>query len=55
LCGAAQSSNMLIAARAIAGIGASGLVNGTLTMIAIILPLNKRPGRAGQPNEGIIC
>lgn len=34
---------MLIVARAIAGIGGSGIQNGTITMIASIAPLEKRP------------
>ncbi|KAL9082890.1 MAG: hypothetical protein Q9165_008743 [Trypethelium subeluteriae] len=43
LCGAAQSSTMLIVGRAIAGLGASGLMNGILTILAAILPPHKIP------------
>jgi MFS family permease len=45
ICGAAQSSIMLIIGRAIAGIGVSGLMNGGLTIIAASAPLHKRPGK----------
>lgn len=44
ICGVARSSNMLIIGRAIAGLGASGLTNGALTIIAAIAPMHKRPG-----------
>lgn len=44
LCGAAQSSKMLIVGRAIAGLGASGLSNGAMTVLAASAPLHKRPG-----------
>ncbi|RDW58821.1 hypothetical protein BP6252_13297 [Coleophoma cylindrospora] len=43
LCGAAQSSPMLIVGRAIAGLGASGLMNGILTILAAIIPPHKLP------------
>ncbi|MCJ1386604.1 hypothetical protein MMC17_009730 [Xylographa soralifera] len=43
LCGAAQSSVMLIVGRAVAGLGASGLTNGALTIIAAILPPHRQP------------
>jgi MFS family permease len=42
VCGVSQSSNMLIVGRAVAGIGASGLMNGALTIIAACSPLEKR-------------
>ena len=42
LCGAAQSSVMLIVGRAVAGAGGSGLISGALTIIASCLPLDKR-------------
>lgn len=45
LCGAAQSSNMLIIGRAVAGLGGSGLSNGALTIIGAAAPMHKRPGR----------
>jgi MFS family permease len=44
LCGAAQSSNMLIIGRAVAGLGGSGVRNGGLTIIAAAAPIHKRPG-----------
>ncbi|ROW03612.1 hypothetical protein VPNG_07165 [Cytospora leucostoma] len=43
LCGAAQSSAMLIVGRVVAGIGASALMNGTITIISASVPLEKRP------------
>ena len=44
LCGVAVSSDMLIVGRAVAGMGASGLANGALTIVAACVPLEKRPG-----------
>lgn len=44
LCGAAQSSTMFIIGRTIAGIGSSGISNGSLTIIAAVLP----PGAQAQ-------
>ena len=35
---------MLIIGRSIAGIGAAGLVNGALTVLAAAVPIHKRPG-----------
>lgn len=43
LCGLAVSSPMFIIGRAVAGLGASGLVNGALSMIALAGPPEKRP------------
>ncbi|GJC85422.1 efflux pump mlcE [Colletotrichum liriopes] len=43
ICGLANSSVMLIAGRAIAGLGGSGLLNGGMTIIAGAIPLEKRP------------
>ncbi|KAL7625009.1 hypothetical protein AAE478_004223 [Parahypoxylon ruwenzoriense] len=43
LCGAAQSSVMLIVGRAVAGLGSSGLMNGLMTILAAILPPHKQP------------
>ncbi|KAL2846886.1 major facilitator superfamily domain-containing protein [Aspergillus pseudoustus] len=43
LCGVANSSTMFIAARAIAGIGGSGVVSGGLSVIAIVTPNEQRP------------
>ncbi|KAL4780057.1 major facilitator superfamily-domain-containing protein [Aspergillus varians] len=48
LCAVAQSSNMLIVARAIAGLGGSGLLNGGLTMVSACLPKHKRPAAMGM-------
>jgi MFS family permease len=45
LCALAKDTNMLIVARAIAGLGASGLINGALTIVAACIPLEKRAGR----------
>lgn len=45
LCGVANSSNMLIIGRAIAGMGGSGLSNGAITIVAACVPLVKRPGQ----------
>ncbi|KAF2016887.1 efflux pump protein [Aaosphaeria arxii CBS 175.79] len=47
ICGAAQSSSMLIAGRVISGLGASGLMNGAMTIIAGSTPLEKRPLHIG--------
>ncbi|KAJ5183451.1 hypothetical protein N7492_001067 [Penicillium capsulatum] len=47
LCGIASSSKMLIIARSIAGIGSSGLMNGSLTIIASSVPLHKSPALIG--------
>jgi len=44
ICGVANSSAMLIGGRAIAGCGASGMMNGGMTIIAGAVPLQKRPG-----------
>ncbi|OJJ50764.1 hypothetical protein ASPZODRAFT_56036 [Penicilliopsis zonata CBS 506.65] len=43
LCAIATSSNMLIIARAVAGLGSSGLMNGSLTIITSSVPLQKSP------------
>jgi MFS family permease len=43
LCGVANSSDMLIVGRAVAGMGTAGLSNGALTIIAAVVPLQKRP------------
>ena len=47
LCGVATSSKMLIVARAIAGIGTSGIQNGAFTIIAGCVPMPKRPTLIG--------
>jgi MFS family permease len=43
LCGIANSSKMFIIARAVAGLGSSGLTNGALTIISSCVPLQKSP------------
>ncbi|KAM7212832.1 MFS multidrug transporter [Rhypophila decipiens] len=47
ICGLANSSNMLIIGRAIAGMGTSGLQNGGITIISESLPLHRRPQMIG--------
>ena len=44
VCALSISSNMLIIGRAVAGMGTSGLLNGTYTIIAGCVPIEKRPG-----------
>ncbi|KAI2602756.1 major facilitator superfamily domain-containing protein [Hypoxylon sp. NC1633] len=48
LCGAAVSSTMLIIGRAIAGLGAAGIINGALTIVSSSAPLEKRPSLIGM-------
>jgi MFS family permease len=45
LCGAATSSDMLIVGRAVAGLGAAGIITGAITIISSCAPLEKRPGK----------
>ncbi|KAJ5586969.1 uncharacterized protein N7459_002734 [Penicillium hispanicum] len=47
LCGIANSSKMFIVARAVAGIGSSGLMNGSLTIVSSSVPLHKSPTLIG--------
>nr|UOS85807.1 MFS transporter [Hypoxylon rubiginosum] len=47
LCGAAQTSDMLIVGRAIAGAGASGLLSGSILIVSSCVPLQKRPPLIG--------
>jgi MFS family permease len=47
LCGAATSSIMLILGRTVAGMGASGLLNGALTIVSAVVPMHKRPAMTG--------
>ncbi|KAJ5174506.1 HC-toxin efflux carrier TOXA [Penicillium canariense] len=47
ICALATSSKMLIVGRAIAGIGNSAIQNGCVTIIAGIVPLQKRPALLG--------
>lgn len=44
LCGAAQSSVMLIIGRAVAGIGGAGLMNGGFTIVNSCVAPEGRPG-----------
>lgn len=44
LCGVAVSSKMLIVGRAVASIGASGMMNSALTMIRACVPMEKTAG-----------
>ncbi|KAF8852801.1 efflux pump [Acephala macrosclerotiorum] len=59
LCGAAQSSKMLIVGRVVAGMGGSGLTNGALTIISAAAPMHKQPLLVGImfgiSQIGIIC
>ncbi|OAA61775.1 Major facilitator superfamily domain, general substrate transporter [Niveomyces insectorum RCEF 264] len=59
LSGAAQSSAMFIISRAVSGIGASGLINGALTILAASVPLERRPPLTGicmgVAQLGVIC
>jgi MFS family permease len=48
LCGAAVSSVMLIVGRAIAGLGAAGIIVGAITIIAGCAPLERRPALLGM-------
>ena len=43
ICAAAPTSSIFIAGRAIAGIGAAGLIQGALAIVTYIAPLEKRP------------
>lgn len=43
VCGVATDSQMLIGGRALAGLGAAGLMNGGLNIISNATPLEKRP------------
>lgn len=47
LCGAAPNSIAFIGGRAIAGIGAGGLYNGSLILMTTAIPLKKRPFYTG--------
>lgn len=50
---------MLIVARAVAGIGSSGLMNGGMTILSASIPLHKRPKyfgiMMGVSQMGIVC
>ena len=47
ICGAAQSSAMLILVRFVAGMGGAGLMNGGFTMIHASIPPERRPSMLG--------
>src|SRR5436190_13768011 len=57
VCGIAQNNTALIVGRAIQGIGASGLQNGTYTIVAVVLPRGQRPMFTGVLGAmfGITC
>ncbi|GAM90038.1 hypothetical protein ANO11243_080780 [Dothideomycetidae sp. 11243] len=59
LCAVATSSKMFIVGRAVAGMGASGLQNGALTIIAGCAPMPKRPFLIGNlfgiGSLGLVC
>jgi len=40
---------MLIIGRAIAGLGAAGIINGAITVVSSCAPLEKRPGESSSP------
>lgn len=44
LCAVASSSAFLIVGRVVAGLGASGIINGAMTMLAAAVPAEKSPG-----------
>lgn len=48
ICGAAQTSAMLIAGRAVAGVGASGLNSGAFIMLAVTVSAERRPAILGM-------
>ena len=48
ICGAAPNSATLIAGRAVAGLGSSGMFSGAITIIVYLVPLQKRPAYTGM-------
>ncbi|GAB1314339.1 hypothetical protein MFIFM68171_04549 [Madurella fahalii] len=48
LCAAAVSSTMLIIGRAVAGMGAAGIINGAITIVSSCAPLERRPALLGM-------
>ncbi|KAJ2901032.1 putative MFS multidrug transporter [Zalerion maritima] len=48
ICGVATSSTMLIVGRAVAGMGASGLMNGGMSIVAGSVTLSRRPAIIGM-------
>jgi MFS family permease len=55
LSGAAQSSAMLIISRAVSGIGASGLINGAITILSASVPLERRPRTSFLVLAALVC
>lgn len=53
VCGAATSSTMLIIGRAVAGLGASGLINGSLTIIQSACTPQSRPRKSHSASGGL--
>jgi predicted MFS family arabinose efflux permease len=49
ICGVASSSAVLIVGRVVAGLGASGIVNGAMTILAGAVPSEKNPGTSLAP------
>ncbi|KAI4218228.1 MAG: hypothetical protein L6R36_009065, partial [Xanthoria steineri] len=47
ICGAATSSRMFIAGRAVAGAGGAGILNGALVIVAAAVPMESRPKLIG--------
>ncbi|KAK4998335.1 hypothetical protein LTR66_002423 [Elasticomyces elasticus] len=47
ICGAAPTSIAFIVGRAVAGIGAAGILAGSVVTVTRIVPLNKQPGMNG--------
>jgi hypothetical protein len=59
ICGAANSSTMLIVGRAVAGIGAAGLMNGGATIVTAAVPVHRRALLVGiiigVAQMGVVC
>ncbi|KAH8885422.1 MFS general substrate transporter [Thozetella sp. PMI_491] len=59
VCGVANSSNVLIVGRAIAGMGGAGLMNGAMTIITAAVPLHRQPPLMGMlmafAQLGVVC
>lgn len=55
ICGAAPSSHALIAGRAIAGVGAAGIVNGGITIVSGAVPLEKNPSMRSKKLSRLIA
>jgi MFS family permease len=47
LCAASPTSTILILGRAIQGVGAAGLYQGALTIVALVVALKRRPMAIG--------